>query len=45
VLEKCGFQFTHSGMAMSLAVNGMVAIDHYRLNKSTWESLHSWGER
>lgn len=45
VLEKCGFQFTHSGMAMSLAVNGMVAIDHYRLSRSTWESLHAWGER
>ncbi|MEP1442325.1 MAG: GNAT family protein [Hyphomicrobiales bacterium] len=45
VLEKCGFQFTHNGMALSLAVNGMVAIEHYRLCKRTWESLHAWGER
>ena len=45
VLEKCGFQFMHSGMTHSLAVAGMVATDCYLLNKSTWASLHAWGER
>lgn len=45
VIEKCGFQFAYHGMASSLAVTGMVAIDHYSMNRSTWESLHSWGER
>jgi len=45
VIEKCGFQFAHSGMANSLAVHGRVAIDYYSMTRSTWESLHAWGER
>ena len=45
VLQKCGFQFVRSGMAQSLSVNGMVAIDHYSISRRTWDSLHAWGER
>lgn len=45
VIEKCGFQYAHNGMARSLAVTGMVAIDYYSISRKTWESLHAWGEQ
>ena len=45
VIEKCGFQFVHNGMAPSVAVGGMVPIDYFSLSRKTWESLHSWGSR
>lgn len=45
VIEKCGFQFAHNGMAQSLALDTIVPIDYYSINRRTWESLHAWGER
>ena len=45
VIEKCGFQFAHNGMSHSLAVGGVVPIDYYSMSRSTWQSLHLWGER
>lgn len=45
VIAKCGFQFAYTGMAESLALGGMVPVEHYSLSRSTWESLHLWGTR
>lgn len=45
MIEKCGFQFTYTGMANALAVHGVVAIDYYSMTRRTWDSLHAWGER
>jgi len=44
VIQKCGFQFQGSGMASSLAMGGMMAVEWYRLDRKTWMSLKSWGE-
>jgi RimJ/RimL family protein N-acetyltransferase len=44
VIEKSGFQFTGSDMADAPARNGRVAVDRFRLSRSTWASLKSWRE-
>lgn len=43
VLQKCGFQFQGTGMATSLALGGMVAVEWFRLDRKTWSSLRNWG--
>lgn len=43
VLQKSGFQFQGTGMAPSLAVGGMVAVEWFRLDRKTWGSLRAWG--
>ena len=43
VVQKCGFQFQGTGMAGSLALGGMVAVEWFRLDRKTWGSLRSWG--
>ena len=43
VLQKCGFQFQGTGMAPSLAIGGMVAVEWFRLDRKTWGSLRHWG--
>lgn len=43
VLQKCGFQFQGTGMAASLALGGMVAVEWFRLDRKTWGSLRNWG--
>ncbi|MDB5525801.1 MAG: Acetyltransferase [Rhizobium sp.] len=43
VLQKCGFQFQGTGMAQSLALGGMVAVEWFRLDRKTWGSLRNWG--
>ncbi len=43
VLQKCGFQFQGTGMAQSLALGGMVAVEWFRLDRKTWGSLRHWG--
>lgn len=43
VLHKCGFQFQGTGMAPSLALGGMVAVEWFRLDRKTWGSLRHWG--
>ncbi len=44
VIEKCGFQFVSSDMADAPARGGRVAVDRFRLQRSTWSSLKSWRE-
>ncbi|MCV3766173.1 GNAT family N-acetyltransferase [Rhizobium sp. TRM95796] len=43
VLQKCGFQFQGTGMASSLALGGRVAVEWFRLDRKTWDSLRHWG--
>lgn len=43
VIQKCGFQFQGTGMADSLALGGMVAVEWFRLDRRTWGSLRNWG--
>ncbi len=43
VIQKCGFQYQGTGMAPSLAMGGPVAVEWFRLERSTWLSLRSWG--
>ena len=43
VIHKCGFQYAGQGMMDSL-VAGKVPIERYRLDRSTWVSLRSWGQ-
>lgn len=42
VIHKCGFQYAGQGMMDSVAA-GKVPVEHYRLDRSTWVSLRSWG--
>jgi RimJ/RimL family protein N-acetyltransferase len=42
VIEKCGFQFVGSDMLDAPARGGRVAVDRFRLPRSTWESLKDW---
>jgi RimJ/RimL family protein N-acetyltransferase len=44
VIEKCGFQFVGSDMADAPARGGPVAVDRFRLARSTWASLKAWRE-
>jgi RimJ/RimL family protein N-acetyltransferase len=44
VIEKCGFQFVGSDMADAPARGGRVAVDRFRLARSTWAGLKSWRE-
>jgi RimJ/RimL family protein N-acetyltransferase len=43
VLEKCGFQWTGVGLCRVRALSSSVPIDRFRLEKSIWTSLKSWG--
>lgn len=43
VIHKCGFQYAGQGMTDSLAA-GRVQVERYRLDRSTWASLRSWGQ-
>jgi RimJ/RimL family protein N-acetyltransferase len=43
VIQKCGFQFQGNGMSPSMALQGWVAVEWYRLDRKTWASLKSWG--
>lgn len=42
VIEKCGFQFVGSDMADAPARGGRVAVDRFRLSRTTWASLRAW---
>lgn len=42
VLERCGFQFAGSGMAVRPAWGDTVSVDHYRLPRRNWASLKGW---
>jgi RimJ/RimL family protein N-acetyltransferase len=43
VLEKCGFQWTGVGLYRVRALNSSVPCDRFRLDRSLWASLKSWG--
>ncbi|MDJ0933308.1 GNAT family N-acetyltransferase [Breoghania sp.] len=43
VIEKCGFQYSESGMMRSLAHGDVtVPVETYRLDRKTWEALKGW---
>ena len=44
VLEKCGFQWTGVGLYRIRAINSSAPIDRFRLERSIWASLKSWGK-
>lgn len=43
VLEKCGFQYTGSGMCSCSVLNSAVPSDDFVLERSVWLSLKRWG--
>lgn len=43
VLEKCGFQYTGTGMCRSRALNSSVPSEDFVLERSVWHSLKRWG--
>src|SRR5712691_8771395 len=43
VLEKCGFQWTGVGLHRIRALASSAPIDRFRLERSIWSSLKSWG--
>ncbi len=45
VLEKSGFQYAGQGMGPSLFHRGMIPIDRFRLDRSTWTALKSWAAK
>jgi len=42
VIVKCGFQWIGTGLRRSLALNGMVSVERYRLDRKCWKALKSW---
>ena len=44
VLEKCGFQWTGVGLYRIRALGSSAPIDRFRLERSIWLSLKSWGQ-
>ncbi|HEX2655233.1 MAG TPA: GNAT family N-acetyltransferase [Xanthobacteraceae bacterium] len=44
VLEKCGFQWVAVGLYRIRALSSSAPIDRFRLERSIWSSLKSWGE-
>jgi RimJ/RimL family protein N-acetyltransferase len=42
VIEKCGFQFVGSDMLDAPARGGRMAVDRFRLPRTTWASLKDW---
>jgi len=43
VLEKCGFQWTGVGLYRIRALASSAPIDRFRLERSIWVSIKSWG--
>lgn len=43
VLEKCGFQWTGVGLTRIRALASSAPVDRFRLERSIWRSLKSWG--
>jgi RimJ/RimL family protein N-acetyltransferase len=43
VLEKCGFQWTGVGLFRIRAIHSSAPLDRFRLERSIWASLKSWG--
>ena len=43
VLEKCGFQWTGVGLYRISAIKSSAPIDRFRLERSIWSALKTWG--
>jgi RimJ/RimL family protein N-acetyltransferase len=43
VLEKCGFQWTGVGLYRIRAIRSSAPFDRFRLERTIWASLKSWG--
>jgi RimJ/RimL family protein N-acetyltransferase len=43
VLQKCGFQWTGVGLYRIRALASSAPVDRFRLDRSLWASLKSWG--
>jgi RimJ/RimL family protein N-acetyltransferase len=43
ILEKCGFQWTGVELHRFLALGSSTPVDCFRLSRSVWSSLKSWG--
>jgi RimJ/RimL family protein N-acetyltransferase len=43
VLQKCGFQWTGVGLYRIRAIASSAPVDRFRLDRSLWASLRSWG--
>ena len=43
VLEKCGFQWTGVALIRIRALRSSAPVDCFRLDRSLWASLRSWG--
>ena len=44
VIQKSGFQYQGTDMVPCLAIGSSVPVEWYRLDRSTWISLRSWGD-
>jgi RimJ/RimL family protein N-acetyltransferase len=44
VLEKCGFQWTGVELHRFLALGCSSPVDRFRLDRTVWASLKSWGQ-
>ena len=42
VIEKCGFQMVAQELASVVGNGAAVAIDRFRIDRSTWESIRAW---
>lgn len=42
VIEKCGFQMVAQELASVVGSGAAVAIDRFRIDRSTWESIRGW---
>ena len=43
VLEKCGFQWTGVGLYRIHSIKSSAPIDRFRLERSIWSALKTWG--
>lgn len=42
VMEKCGFQYSGTGMARSSHYRGMIPVDRFKLDHGIWTALRHW---
>lgn len=42
VVEKCGFAAVGSGLQAFPARGGLLPVDHFRLDRRTWEGFKAW---
>lgn len=42
IIEKCGFQLVAQELAHAIGTGSAVAVDKFRIDRRTWESLRAW---